>query len=125
MCKNKLGLDGLDPVAFMGHFQRTLGKPAFRSKHRGQTYFFSNSTNQELFERNPDIFLPQLDGYCALTYAVSGSMVPASANHCKTINDKLYLFSNPVYAKICQMFPSLLEWAHQRYGRINVQLANA
>lgn len=116
--RSKLGMDGLDPVALLGKHQRVVGKPCFKASRRGQTYFFSSAENLNLFLGAPELYLPQFDGHCAFRYSVFGKMeegVP-SASHC--INGKFYFFSKPLYARLCEMCPSLLEYGHQRFESI-------
>lgn len=116
--RSKVGMDGLDPVALLGHHRKILGKPQYKATRRGQTYFFSSADNLSLFQASPEVYLPQFDGHCAFAYSVSGKMqagLPSAAN---CINDKFYFFSHPFYARLCQLCPSLLEWGHRRFDAI-------
>lgn len=119
--RSKLGMDGLDPVALLGKRQRAMGHPRWKTTRKGQTYFFSCEENLTLFLGSPELYLPQFDGHCAFRYSVFGKMeegVPSAA-HC--INGKFYFFSKPLYAKICEMCPSLLEFGHERFDTIEVK----
>lgn len=120
---NHIGLNGLDPVAFLGHFQRTLGRPQFKHRYRGKTYFFLSQMNLEIFQHSPERFLPQFDGLCPLTYALTGKLLNGLADYPNVVGDKLYFHSRPHYAWICKLFPFLLRKAAGRYDRIIAELA--
>ncbi len=113
-----IGLEGLDPVALIGHFKRSRGKASLKSRYRGKTYFFVNQANLEVFNLNPDRFLPQFDGHCAFHYALTGKLVAAELKNSNVVGDKLYFYAKPYYAAICKVCPWILAWAAARYAKI-------
>ena len=120
---NHIGFQGLDPVAFLGHFQRTLGRPQYKARYRGKTYFFLNQANLETFQISPERFLPQFEGLCPLTYALTGKWVSGLPDCPNVVGDKLYFHSKSYYGWICKIFPWLLKRAAGRYEHIDAQLA--
>lgn len=119
----QVGMNGLDPIIFMGQWKRVMGKPKFKARHRGKLYFFASQANAELFEISPQRFLPQIDGYCPLTYALRGKKVLAPADFPSVVGDKLYFHSKPYYAWICKFCPFILSWAESRYEHISAEFA--
>ena len=67
--KDRLIIDGYDPVAYFKLNKAVKGNPKFSARIDGATYWFSNEANQNEFKDNPDKFKPQYGGFCA--YAVS------------------------------------------------------
>ena len=119
--RSHIGLDGLDLVVLLGQRKQVFGRPQFKAFKRGQTYFFSSKENLDLFLATPDRFLPQLDGHCAMTYALTGKMVLGLPSASNTVSGKFYFYANPIYAKICQFFPAILEYAEARFGKIETK----
>lgn len=115
----------MDPVVFLGQWKRVMGKPKYKARHRGKIYFFSSLENQQLFEISPERFLPQFDGFCPLTYALSKKKIIGSADFPNVIGDKLYFHSRPYYGWICKLLPFILSWAADRYEHISADIAEA
>ena len=68
------------------------------STHRGIKYLFLNEKNRELFDVNPEVYLPEFGGYCAYGFAFEEkekgrlgkySVDPKSF---KVVDGKLYRF---------------------------------
>lgn len=62
-------LKGYDPVAFYTENKPVQGSPAFQIKYKGAIYYFESAANKNIFEQNPEHYIPQFGGFCA--YAVS------------------------------------------------------
>ncbi|MBX3171332.1 MAG: YHS domain-containing protein [Candidatus Eremiobacteraeota bacterium] len=118
---NHIGLNGLDPVAFLGHLKKQMGSPKFKKRYGAKTYFFSSQRNLEIFEINPERFLPQLEGMCPVAYALGGKRHPGNPDFCNVVGDKLYCYSKPVYRTLGRVFPWLLNRASQRYHYISAE----
>ncbi len=61
-----LAVGGYDLVSYFTPGKAVKGDAAITSVHSGVTYQFSSKENQTKFEADPDHYLPQYDGYCAL-----------------------------------------------------------
>ena len=123
--ESNLGLNGLDPVEFLTHLKPIAGRANFTAKYEGKTYVFLSRQNQELFSLNPVKFVPHLDGCCPLHYALTGKRVPGNPNYANPIHDRLFLFSSPWAAMLCQTLKPLVQLAVARYGRIEAKFAPA
>lgn len=118
---NHFGLEGLDPVAFLGHFRKVQGKARYKSRHRGKTYFFTSQQNLDIFEIQPERFLPQIEGYCPFVYATTGKFAPGNPNYGQVVGDKLYLCSTSYFAVLCRHLPFVTRVAWTRYHKISAR----
>src|SRR6267154_2317186 len=67
--KDKVALAGYDVVSYFKGNKALKGNPEISKVLKGVIYYFSSNTNRDLFAANPDSYLPQYDGYCALAIA--------------------------------------------------------
>lgn len=89
--KNNLAVKGYDLVEFFSN-NAVKGKKSI-SVNRGQTvYNFSSLTNKEKFEKDPEAYLPQYGGYCAIAMS-EGKEADPNPKSFKIQNGKLYLFT--------------------------------
>lgn len=91
--KDKLALEGYDPVAY---FPEGGGKPAKGSDrnsatHKGVVYRFASEANKALFLKTPERFEPQYGGWCAYAMA-QGEKVEVDPKSFKIADGKLLLF---------------------------------
>jgi hypothetical protein len=90
--KNGIALDGYDLVSyFKGN--ATKGNKQNSTIFNNTTYFFFTKDNQKLFEADPQRYLPQFEGYCALGVSY-GKKISVDPNTFQITNGKLYLFYN-------------------------------
>ncbi len=87
-----LALAGYDAVSYF-HGQPLAGLPELASTHLGLTYLFASPANQQRFDAEPERFLPQYGGFCAVAVS-EGKLVPVDPLTYKVSNEKLYLFYN-------------------------------
>lgn len=100
-----LALRGYDPVAYFTEETAVKGSAAHAATHKGITYHFSSAENRRRFEANPDTYLPEYGGYCALGMAVEPQRhgygrgkYDGHPENFKLIDGKVYLFfQNPFY----------------------------
>lgn len=67
--KDRLILEGYDPVAYFKENKPVKGDPKFSARVDGATYWFSSEENQNEFKDNTEKYKPQYGGFCA--YALS------------------------------------------------------
>jgi len=89
--KENLALGGYDVVSY---FQ--MGKPAkgdrkFAAQHQSITYWFTSAEHQQLFQKDPERYLPQFEGYCALAVSY-GKKISVDPETYSVKDGKLYLF---------------------------------
>lgn len=88
-----LGLHGVDPVAFIEIGNRVEGSAQFTAVHDGVAYYFATEANKDLFEDNPEAYVPQNGGFC--TYGVSvGKKFDGDPQYADVIDGQLFVFLN-------------------------------
>lgn len=91
--KNKLAIQGYDPVAYFESNKAIEGKSRISSEYNSAVYYFSSKESRAVFLKNPDKYLPQFGGYCA--YGMSeGYKAPIQPEVFTIVDDKLYLNYN-------------------------------
>jgi YHS domain-containing protein len=93
---------GYDPVAYFTDNKAIEGKSDFQSQLNGATYYFVSKEHKDLFDANPEKYLPQFGGYCA--YGVSiNKTVNIDPTAFQIIDGKLYLqYSKDILNKFNQ-----------------------
>jgi len=81
---------GYDAVAYFTEERPVKGLTEFSYNHHNATWYFASQKNKELFENNPEKYLPQYGGYCAYGMA-NGFVVSSDPNAFTLVNSKLYL----------------------------------
>ncbi|GAA0772932.1 YHS domain-containing protein [Roseibium denhamense] len=85
-----LALRGVDPVSYFTNGAPEDGDFSITSVHNGATYRFTSEDNKDLFEQNPEKYLPQYGGFCAFGTAM-GVKVDGDPDLWKIVDGKLYL----------------------------------
>ncbi len=81
---------GYDPVSYFTQGQPVKGKPQFKLRYKAADWYFSSQQHREMFQNNPDKYMPQYGGYCA--WAVAHDTTAKGDPLQWTIyQDKLYL----------------------------------
>ena len=89
--KNNLAVKGYDVVAFFSG-EVMLGKPTIFHKHNDVNYRFVSVNNKENFVNNPDAYLPEYGGFCAIAMSEGGESDPNPKSY-KIQDGNLYLFT--------------------------------
>ena len=89
----KVALTGYDPVTFFED-KPTNGSHGITSTHDGATYYFVSRKNKELFDADPDRYVPQMGGFCAYGVA-KGGVFSADVATAQVYKGKLYVNLNP------------------------------
>lgn len=93
--ESRVALRGYSPVSYVESSIAEMGTSAFKSEYDGINYFFTSSEQQDLFQANPDKYLPQFGGYCAFGISIGAKFRPAPNNFIVK-NGKYYMFlKNP------------------------------
>lgn len=69
------GISGYDPVAYFTDGKPMRGSGYQVSVFEGVTYAFANEEHKEMFEANPEKYVPAYGGYCAYGVAVGKKFV--------------------------------------------------
>lgn len=92
LCGN-VAIDGYSPVSYFTQGRAVRGSAEFAVVHGGKTYHLTSEDEQRLFVNNPDRYLPEYDGWCALGIAVN-QYFPIDPENFKIVDGRLLLFLN-------------------------------
>lgn len=96
--ENNIGVKGYDVVAYFEERKAIEGNKYISTTHQGVTYYFSSQKYLEIFQRNPQKYVPQYGGWCAygLSMLATNERIgkfDIDPTSFKIIDDKLYLFN--------------------------------
>lgn len=89
----RLGLKGYDPVAYFILGTPTPGSVDYELIWDGVRYRFANARHRDLFKADPDTYLPQFGGQCAMNMA-NGNLREADPTIWTISNGRLYVFAS-------------------------------
>lgn len=89
----RLGLKGYDPVAYFILGTATPGDAAYEFVWDGVRYRFANAGHRDLFKADPDTYMPQFGGQCAMNMA-NGNLREADPTIWTISNGRLYVFAS-------------------------------
>jgi len=69
------------------------GTADFESTYRGQTLYFRDDDQRDLFFETPEKYWPALDGQCPMTLLESGQSAPGKLQFAAVFRDKIWLLS--------------------------------
>jgi YHS domain-containing protein len=92
--KNNVANGGYDLVSYFTDNAAVKGSKEFTHEIDGVKYQFASVAHKNLFQSNPEKYLPVCNGYCAWGVAEKGKKVPVNPETFKIIDGKLYLFFN-------------------------------
>ncbi|GJM02607.1 MAG: hypothetical protein DHS20C08_11080 [Rhodomicrobium sp.] len=90
---HSLALRGNDLVALTKQNNVTPGLAKFTQIHDGVAYYFASEETKRQFAANPEKYLPQFGGYCALGIALNKKL-DGSPRYADIVDGKLYLLLN-------------------------------
>lgn len=90
---HSLALRGNDLVALTNNNSITPGFAKFTHVYDGVAYYFATNETKSQFAANPEKYLPQYGGYCALGIAL-GKKLDGSPRYADIVDGKLYLLLN-------------------------------
>ena len=86
-------VEGFDVVSYFNNSPEK-GSANYISKYKGGTFKFTSQKHLELFNKNPEKYIPQYGGYCAYAIAAKGEKVSIDPETFEIREGKLYLFYN-------------------------------
>ncbi len=90
---NSVSLDGLDVVSCYTSKKSSKGLDNLMSADNGVKYLFSTLNNKNLFDANPQKYMPQIGGFCVVA-AAHGKVEATDKEHFGVYNGKLYFTTN-------------------------------
>ena len=86
-------LDGYDVVAFFTQKKAVPGDQQYQTAYDGALYYFSSKDNMNRFVENPNKYVPQYGGFCAVAMSM-GHLQPINVEQFEVVDRKLYLQRN-------------------------------
>jgi YHS domain-containing protein len=108
--KGKIMIDGYDPVSYF-QGKPVKGSMTFKSEKEGRIFLFSSLSNKKAFEKEPEKYLPEYGGWCAIAM-VDGSFVIPDYSLYKIQDDKLLFFT------VRAFFNGLTQWEKDANGNL-------
>jgi len=90
--RNNDAVGGYDVVSFFSGKPR-IGQNKYSTEFNGADWKFSSQANLDLFNTNPEAFIPQYGGYCAWA-AAKGKLAKGSPKFWRIRDGRLYLKFN-------------------------------
>jgi len=85
--------EGYDVVAYFSNTAKK-GSTKYVSEHDSVKYQFSSQENLDIFNENPEKFIPKYGGYCAYALGAKGKKVTIDPETFEIRDGELYLFYN-------------------------------
>jgi YHS domain-containing protein len=92
--KQGLAIGGYDLISYFKINKAIKGNPQINASFKGATYYFISEENRNEFQSDPEKYLPQYEGYCALAVGTTGKKISINPETFKVTDGKLYLFFN-------------------------------
>jgi len=108
--KDKVAIGGYDVVSYFNAGKAMKGDPTINTNYNTIIYRFISNENKEAFLKNPEAYLPQYDGYCALAVGAQNKKVSINPEEFKVTEGKLYLFFNGPLPLSGKKFNSVEPW---------------
>lgn len=87
-----VAIGGYDPVSYFTG-SPTPGDANITSIYQGATYQFASAKNKAEFDANPQQYIPEYGGFCAVAIS-EGKTFPVDPKTYLVSDDRLYLFYN-------------------------------
>jgi|688.fasta_scaffold470317_1 YHS domain-containing protein len=95
--EKSIAIQGFDPVSYFTAAKAIKGNKQYAYNYGNAIYYFSSSTNLELFKASPNKYEPQFGGWCAYAMGNTGEKVEIDPKTFKIIGGKLYLFYHTLF----------------------------
>ena len=112
------GISGYDPVAYFTDGKAMKGSGYHVADYKGVTYAFASKDHKQLFEDNPEKYVPAYGGYCAYGVAVGKKFV-SDPEAWKVVNGTLYLnLDKDIQSKWLQDVPGYIKKSEANWKEI-------
>ena len=93
-------IGGYDPVAYFEQSEAKLGNENETAEYGGYTYCFASTKNRELFEGNPEKYLPAYGGWCAYAVAETATKMQPDPTKWQIQDGQLQLFTSNLMTRL-------------------------
>ncbi len=115
--QNNLAVQGFDVVSFYSGKPQE-GKAEFSTVYKKARWQFSSEANLDLFQTNPNAFIPQYGGYCAWAVA-NGKLAKGSSKYWHVEDGRLYLnFNSRIQEKWDKDRAEFISLANEKWPEI-------
>ncbi len=87
-------VEGYDVVSYFTNQAPLKGDRKYTTTYNGANFKFASQDNLDLFNANPEKYIPQYGGYCAYAVALASKKADVNPKTFEIRDDKLYLFYN-------------------------------
>jgi len=91
--KKGFAAEGYDVVAYFEN-EAVKGESNYETTYDGVKYKFASQEHLDMFNNDPETYIPQYGGYCAYAMGESGKKVDIDPKTFEIRDGKLYLFYN-------------------------------
>jgi len=120
--EKSIAIQGYDPVSYFTAAKAIKGNKQYAYNYGNAIYYFSSSTNLELFKALPNKYEPQFGGWCAYAMGNTGEKVEIDPKTFKIVGGKLYLFYHSLFNNTLDTWnkseSSLLQNANANWKKI-------
>ncbi len=112
--RNNDAVGGYDVVSFFSGKPRA-GQSRYSIEFKGAQWKFSSRANLDLFNTNPEAFMPQYGGYCAWA-AAKGKLAKGSPKFWRVRDGRLFLnFNGRIQKQWDQDVPGFISQANRNF----------
>ena len=113
-----VAVKGYDVVSYFDQKKPIKGDPKYSYQYNGAKYDFISDQHLALFTKNPEAYLPQYGGYCALATSM-GHKADIDPESWAVIDGKLYLNSSKGAQKLFNKVPHFaIKRADQNWAKL-------
>ena len=112
-----VALKGYDVVAYFSEQRPSKGSADISQDFDGVRYYFSSARNRTVFGADPDHYMPQFGGYCAMGIS-KGKKFEADPTIFRIVDGKLFVFSSPKAGDAVDQDPEILARARRAWDAL-------
>lgn len=86
-----VALEGYCPVAYFAVNKPVRGKAEYASTYNGVTYYLVSTDARDMFEQDPEKYIPAFGGWCAFGMSISDKF-PVDPTNFKIVDGRLMVF---------------------------------
>jgi len=111
-------VQGYDVVTYQTDKRPLRGNGNYVANHDGATYQFSSQANLEIFQANPDKYVPAYNGYCAFGVSVGKKFI-GDPEVWRVVDGKTYLnLDAGIQQEWLKDVPGRIKTADKKWGKI-------
>ncbi|GJL55379.1 MAG: hypothetical protein NPIRA02_25110 [Nitrospirales bacterium] len=119
------GISGYDPVGYFTEGKPMKGSGYHVAEFDGVTYAFVSEEHKDMFEGNPEKYVPAYGGYCAYGVAVGKKFV-SDPEAWKIVDGRLYLnLDQDIQSKWLKDIPGYIEQSEANWKEIKGRAPSA